>query len=75
MAEEKEYLRIPGHMPVKEAAAILGLSEERVLQHIRARHLPSRKIDGRYMIPVAEFAGLRDGEKARYVTKRAIIHT
>jgi excisionase family DNA binding protein len=52
MAEEKEYLRIPGHMPVKEAAAILGLSEERVLQHIRARHLPSRKVDGRYMIPV-----------------------
>lgn len=52
MAEEKEYLRIPGHVPVKEAAAMLGLSEERVLQHIRARHLPSRKVDGRYMIPV-----------------------
>jgi excisionase family DNA binding protein len=51
MAEEKEYLSIPGHVPVKEAAAILGLSEERVLQHIRARHLPSRKVDGRYMIP------------------------
>lgn len=51
MADEKEYLRIPGHVPVKEAAAILGLSEERVLQHIRARHLPSRKVDGRYMIP------------------------
>jgi excisionase family DNA binding protein len=52
MAEEKEYLRIPGHVPVKEAAAMLGLSEERVLQHIRARHLPSRKVDGRYMIPL-----------------------
>jgi hypothetical protein len=52
MAEEKEYLRIPGHVPVKEAAAMLGLSEERVLQHVRAKHLPSRKIDGRYMIPV-----------------------
>jgi hypothetical protein len=52
MAEEKDYLRIPGHVPVKEAAAKLGLSEERVLQHIRASHLPSRKVDGRYMIPV-----------------------
>ncbi len=52
MAEEKEYLSIPGHVPVKEAAAMLGLSEERVLQHIRARHLPSRKVDGRYMIPI-----------------------
>jgi excisionase family DNA binding protein len=51
MAEEKEYLSIPGHVPVKEAAAMLGLSEERVLQHVRARHLPSRKVDGRYMIP------------------------
>lgn len=52
MAEEREYLRIPGHVPVKEAAAMLGLSEERVLQHIRAQHLPSHKIDGRYMIPI-----------------------
>src|ERR1700731_4100585 len=50
--EEKEYLSIPGHVPVKEAAAMLGLSEERVLQHVRAKHLPSRKVDGRYMIPV-----------------------
>ncbi|HEU5383906.1 MAG TPA: helix-turn-helix domain-containing protein [Ktedonobacteraceae bacterium] len=52
MGEEQEYLSIPGHVPVKEAATMLGLSEERVLQHVRARHLPSRKVDGRYMIPL-----------------------
>jgi excisionase family DNA binding protein len=51
MASEKEYLRIPGHVPVKEAAEMLGISEDRVLQHIKAKRLPARKIFGRYMIP------------------------
>jgi excisionase family DNA binding protein len=50
MTEDKEYLRIPGHVPVKEAAEMLGISEDRVLQHIKAERLPARKVDGRYMI-------------------------
>jgi len=52
MVNEHEYLRIPGHVPVKEAAAMLGLSEDRVLQHIKTKRLPGRKVFGRYMIPV-----------------------
>ncbi len=50
MAEEKMYLHIPGHVPVKEAADMLGISEDRILQHIKSRRLPARKVDGRYMI-------------------------
>lgn len=52
MAEEREYLHIPGHIPIKEAAEMLGLSDKRVLQYILAKRLPARKVQGRYMIPV-----------------------
>ena len=51
MVSDTEYLRIPGHVPVKEAAEMLGISEDRVLQHIKAKRLPGRKVYGRYMIP------------------------
>ena len=52
MASDKEYLRIAGHVPVKEAAEMLGVSEDRVLQHIKAKRLPGRMVLGRYMIPL-----------------------
>jgi excisionase family DNA binding protein len=51
MAEEKQYLSIPGHVSVKEAADMLGLSEDRVWEYIRDNRLPAHKVDGRYMIP------------------------
>lgn len=51
MAEEREYLHIPGHVPIKEAAEMLGLSDKRVLQYILSERLPAHKVQGRYMIP------------------------
>lgn len=45
------YLTIPGHVPVKQAALLIGVSQERVLQHIRTKHLPSCCVEGRYLIP------------------------
>jgi len=51
MAEEREYLHVPGHVPIKEAAEMLGLSDKRVLQYILAKRLPAHKVQGRYMIP------------------------
>jgi excisionase family DNA binding protein len=51
MAEEREYLHIPGHVPIKEAAEMLGLSDKRVLQYILSKRLPAHKVQGRYMIP------------------------
>jgi excisionase family DNA binding protein len=52
MAEEEEYLHITGHISLKEAATMLGLSEDRVWQHIQSGRLPARKVSGRYMIPL-----------------------
>lgn len=70
-AWKREYLTIPGHMPVKAAAALLGLSEERVLQHVRAGRLPGHKVDGRYMLPVEAVEQFRREPHGRIRTRPA----
>src|SRR5579859_148193 len=50
--EDDEELAIPGHVSSKRAARMLGVSDERVKQFIRAKRLPAQKISGRYMIPI-----------------------
>jgi excisionase family DNA binding protein len=52
MQEEPKYLTIPGYAPIKQAAKMLGLSEERVLQYVRKGMLPSEKVGGRYLVPL-----------------------
>lgn len=51
MSDEKEYLHTPGHVPIKKAATMLGLSVDAVQLYIKQKRLPARKVDGRYMIP------------------------
>jgi excisionase family DNA binding protein len=69
MVSEKEYLRIAGHVPVKEAAEMLGISEDRVLQHIKAKRLPGRKVMGRYMIPLEAVEQFKLNPPGRLRTK------
>lgn len=52
MSEEKEYLRIPGHVSVKVAAEMIGLSYDRTFRLVKAGRIPSRKVGGKHMIPV-----------------------
>ena len=52
MPEEKEQLRIPGHVSVKEAARMLGISYDRAYQHVKAGRLASKKVGGKHMIPI-----------------------
>lgn len=51
MAEERQYLRIPGHVPIKEAALILGVSDDSIQKYIKKKSLEAKMVDGRYMIP------------------------
>lgn len=51
MTEDTEYLSIPGHVPVRKVAETIGISEDRVLQHIHSGRLPASKVGGRYVIP------------------------
>jgi excisionase family DNA binding protein len=69
MASDKEYLRIPGHVPVKEAAEMLGVSEDRVLQHIKATRLPGHMVQGRYMIPLEAVEQFKLNPPGRLRTK------
>lgn len=50
MSEEREYLHIPGHVSVKEAAKMLGVSYNRTYQYVITGRLPSRKVGGKHMI-------------------------
>src|SRR5438874_1728864 len=69
MVSGKEYLRIAGHVPVKEAAEMLGISEDRVLQHIKAKRLPGRMVLGRYMIPLEAVEQFKLNPPGRLRTK------
>ncbi len=51
MTDEPQYLYIPGYLPVRKVAEALGISDDRVLQHIHTKRLPSKKVGGRYMVP------------------------
>jgi hypothetical protein len=53
------YLSIPGHLPVREFAARVQRSPERVLQFVRDGRLPCCVVGGRYMIPTAALASFK----------------
>lgn len=64
-----EYLSIPGYLPAKQAAHYLGCSTERVLQFARAGRLPSRVVDGRYLIPESALTAFHPKPHGRIRTK------
>lgn len=64
-----DYLSIPEHVPVSQAASILGLSCERVLQHVRSGHLAAQKVQGRYMIPLVALSSFPRKPHGRLRTK------
>jgi excisionase family DNA binding protein len=68
MAEERQYLHIAGHIPVKEAALRLGVSEDSVQKYIKKKSLEAKWVDGRYMIPeeaVQNFSRVPRGRKRK----------
>jgi excisionase family DNA binding protein len=69
MNEEQEFLSIPGYVPVKVAAKMLGLSDDRILQHIQNGRLSSKKIGGRYLIPMGEVEKFQLNPPGRVRTK------
>jgi hypothetical protein len=64
-----DYLSIPGYVPVKQAARLIGFSQERVLQHVRAGHFDVRVVDGRYMIAEQSVAAFERKPHGRVRTK------
>src|SRR5438874_5125096 len=52
MAKDEEFLEVPGHVSTKKAAKMLGISYDRVYQHIRAKRLPTKRVGHMFMIPI-----------------------
>lgn len=52
MAKDEEFLEVPGHVSTKKAAKMLGISYDRVYQHIRAKRLPAKRVGHVFMIPI-----------------------
>jgi len=67
--EDDEELAIPGHVSSKRAARMLGISDERVKQFIRAKRLSAQKISGRYMIPIKAVEDFRRSARGRARTE------
>ena len=65
MAEQEEYLRIPGHVSAKEAAVMLNGNEDQIWYYIRSGSLPARKVSGRYMIPLEAIKSFRIKSRGR----------
>jgi len=61
-----DYLAIPGHVSTKKAAEMLGISDDRIYQFIKAKRLPSRRVSGMLMIPIEAVEQFK-----RYPTGRA----
>lgn len=61
-----EYLSIPGYVPLKVASGILGISEDRILQHIHAGRFPSAmKVEGRYLIQEEDIGAFQSNPPGR----------
>jgi len=69
MAEERKYLHIPGHVPIKEAALLLGVSDDSIQLYIKQKRLAAEKVDGRYMIPEQAIRDFQNNPPGRRRTK------
>ena len=65
MAEEEQYLHIPGHVSVKKAAELLHLSYKRTYNYVHSGRIPSRKIGGKLMIPEEALKGFQRNPPGR----------
>ncbi len=54
MSDETEVPALPGHLPIKEAAKILGVQERRVYRYIEAGKLKAFRAGNVFVIPVEE---------------------
>jgi len=62
-------LTLPGYVSIKEAADILGVSDKRVYQYVRAGRLSARRIGPILIVPVEEVKHFTPSPSGRVRTK------
>jgi excisionase family DNA binding protein len=54
MTKDDDFPAIPGYVPIKEAAKLLGISNPRMYGYVREKRIPARKAGRTLMIPLEE---------------------
>jgi excisionase family DNA binding protein len=60
---------LPGYVSIKEAADLLGVSDKRVYQYVRAGRLPARRVGNILILPVEEVRQFKPSPSGRVRAK------
>ena len=69
MIDGVEIPNLPGYVSIKEAADILGVSDKRVYQYVRAGRLPAQRVGNILILPVEEVRQFKPSPSGRVRAK------
>jgi excisionase family DNA binding protein len=69
MLNDIEIPNLPGYVSIKEAADMLGVSDKRVYQYVRAGRLPAQRIGHILILPIEEVKQFKPSPTGRVRTK------
>jgi excisionase family DNA binding protein len=69
MISNREIPNLPGYVSIKEAAQMLGVSDKRVYQYIRAGRLPAQRIGHILILPIDEVKQFKPSPTGRVRTR------
>ncbi len=69
MLNDIEIPNLPGYVSIKEAADMLGVSDKRVYQYVRAGRLPAQRIGHILILPIEEVRQFKPSPTGRVRTK------
>ena len=71
MTKDDDFPTIPGYVPIKEAAKILGISNPRMYGYVRDKRITALKAGRTLMIPMNELENFKLNPPGRVRTKAA----
>jgi excisionase family DNA binding protein len=69
MIEGIDIPNLPGYVSIREAADLLGVSDKRVYQYVRAGRLPARRVGNILILPVEEVRQFKPSPSGRVRAK------
>src|SRR5258708_10459918 len=69
MIDGIEIPNLPGYVSIKEAADMLGVSDKRVYQYVRAGRLPAQRIGHLLILPIEEVKHFKPSPTGRVRTR------
>ena len=69
MTRDDDFPDIPGYVPIKEAAKLLGISDPRMYGYVRDKRIPALKAGRTLMIPTEEIERFKLNPPGRVRTK------